>query len=129
MLGNYSIKEMIEYGYNWVGMVPINSLWALARYKKGLAVLILYPDGTEAYAQSEDDFSKLKDTVMYGYERTLLECKLISSAIENIRKCNRTEDVTDVLQERIDVWEEVLRLIGFSDEDIKISVDEADINT
>lgn len=123
----YKIKDMIQYGYNWVGMVPIDEFEAQVRYQAGQNIYVLYPDGTEAAVISEIDFLKLKDTVMYGYERNRTEKALICTAIDNIMKCDET-DMTDVLQEKKEIWEEVLQIIGFTDEDIRISVYEADIN-
>ena len=111
-----TIKDMMEYGYKYIGVTPLtNYLDVRILHSKGNSVLILFPDNTEEYVKDAEDFVKYKDTVMYGIERNDAEEELIRKAIEELRENGS------------DTWREVLNILDFSDEDIKIAITEADL--
>ena len=108
------IKKMIEYGYKYIGVIPVdNYKIAYKEYaNNNKPVLILYPDNTEAYVEDSSDFFRLKDTVMYGLERSIKETRVIIKAIRDLEKPGGTD---------------VLSVLGFSDEEIEIMMKEADL--
>ncbi len=48
-------EEMREYGYTWDGMEPMDQAQALRIYDSNKEVFLLYPDGTEAAAESREE--------------------------------------------------------------------------
>lgn len=134
----YSIKEMIEYGYEWTGVIPVTHMEAIGAWINDQPVLILYPDNSEAYIHSEKEFDLHKDTVMYGLERSDTEIKLINNAIavlkdlvdklyydaEGNENKNRPNDIMDcgMIDGEWNSWKRVLHLLDFTTEDIRAVV-------
>ena len=129
------IKGMFEYGYKYIGVIPYrNYEIAYKEYMDDCSVLILYPDGTEAFVEDSSDFFRLKDTVMYGYERVITETKLIKKAIEYLRYHKKESYYNVTCIEWIvkntgkkDAWKEVLNILGFTEEEIELMIKEADL--
>lgn len=134
----YSIKEMIEYGYEWTGVIPVTHMEAQAVWNANKPVLILYPDNSEAYIDSEKEFDLHKDTVMYGLERSDTEIKLINNAIAVLSNLvdylyydkdgneneERPNDLMDcgMIDGEWNSWKRVLHLLDFTTEDIRAVV-------
>lgn len=133
------IKEMYKYGYKYIGVIPVKGYkeaWKeFANNNK--SVLILYPDGTEAYVEDTSDFFRLKNEVMYALERDITETKLIKKAIDTIRAVNHLRSISadkkiddynrGYWAARSETYAEVLEMFGFSDEEILLMVKEADL--
>lgn len=61
-----TINDMIQYGYTWLGMVPMHAKQARRFFDSGkYCVFRLYPDGTEAEVFYPDE---LTDDFIYGVE-------------------------------------------------------------
>lgn len=62
-----SIEEMQEYGYTWVGMLPLTKERALELDECGLIIFRLTTDGTEGMLENRDDI--LAHDGMFGVEK------------------------------------------------------------
>lgn len=50
-------QAMKDYGYTWVGMLPLEAKDAVTLFEGGAHVFLLHPDGTEAEVSSIEDVS------------------------------------------------------------------------
>ena len=131
-----SIKDMIEYGYEWVGMIPVTEEEIRTGKVSDKTFYVLYPDNTEAALNNEErklifDPKIDKDSI-FGFERSEIEIKLINKAIEALRYIKKNierpyERVNYIMTGEKMVWESILHMIGFTDEDIDIAVERADL--
>ena len=139
-MSRYTYKEMIEYGYKWPGVIPVDCKEAWKKFTENNPVLILYPNTIESYVDNTHEFFKHKDGVIYGLERNETEVNLIGSAItrlaelkEQLYFCdengnknpNRPNDLMDcgMIDAEWEIWIKVLNIIGFSIEDIMLFID------
>ena len=128
-----SIKEMYDYGYKWIGAIPLKDYHeALFQFTTNHnTILILWCDGSESCVEFEEDILELKDNVMYAIERDIRESKLIKKAIQELKKPlegTRRGKLSDICQlERNKVWQKVLNILDFSDEEILLMVNHADL--
>ena len=60
-----------EYGYTWEGMLPLSQEQAMQLYSCGFPVMLLYPDDTEAYAETAADIINHEDG-MFGLEIVIM---------------------------------------------------------
>lgn len=71
-----SVEDMKEYGYTSDEMLPVGKEAAFF-YAENLPVMLLYPDGTEAYPANMDDMVKHADNSgMFGIEKYVWEREL-----------------------------------------------------
>ncbi|MDR3295424.1 MAG: hypothetical protein LBT26_06310 [Clostridiales Family XIII bacterium] len=54
--------DMTAYGYAWGGMEPLDRAAALTRFDSSKEVYLLYPDNTEAAAESREEIEKYGGT-------------------------------------------------------------------
>ena len=60
-----------EYGYTWEGMLPLSQEQAMQLYSCDFPVMLLYPDDTEAYAETAADIINHEDG-MFGLEKDVI---------------------------------------------------------
>jgi hypothetical protein len=53
-----SREMMVNYGYTYTGMLPVSEFEAAQLFAANNEVFLLYPDDTEAVAESLDDILK-----------------------------------------------------------------------
>lgn len=138
----YSIKEMVDYGYTYCGVIPVDEREARFNFfNLNKPVLILRPDNAEYYADCESDF-KFKDEVIYGLERSETEIKILEEALDGLRGLkdylyydnngeenpNRPRDLMDcgIIDGEWGVWMQVVKIFGFTDADIEAVIGEYD---
>lgn len=72
-----SVEDMKEYGYMSDEMLPLRPEAAFFYYGKNLPVMLLYPNGTEAYSDSMDDMERhAEHSGMFGIEKYVWEREL-----------------------------------------------------
>lgn len=72
-----SVEDMKEYGYMSDEMLPLRPAAAFVYYNENLPVMLLYPNGTEAYPDSMDDMERhVEHSGMFGIEKYVWEHEL-----------------------------------------------------
>lgn len=90
-----SVEDMKEYGYTSDGMLPLGTEAAFFYYNENLPVMLLYPDGTEAYPENADDMTRHAEySGMFGMEKDVWERELNKAGAE---KYKNPVDCTDIV--------------------------------
>lgn len=119
-----SIKEMIEYGYQWPGMIPLSENEVLSGKSKNKPLFVLYPDDTEAMIDSVAPY--IGKDYLFGIEREEKEILLIEYAIGELRQLKQNVIKKDSTYEgKYIAWTTVLNLLDFTDEDIDYVIEKA----
>ncbi len=65
-----SDQDMVQYGYEWAGMLPVGGSQAEKLYEAGLSMYKLYPNDTEAAVENKADLAAHKaNNGMFGVEK------------------------------------------------------------
>lgn len=119
-----SLKEMIEYGYKWPGMIPLTENEVLSGKAKNKPLFVLYPDDTEAMIDSIVPY--IGKDYLFGIERDEKEILLIECALDELRQLKQNGfKIYSMSEGKYIAWTTVLNLLDFKDEDIDYVINNA----